>query len=89
MDGNLYTVSQEGPSTAFKTLRLRIDLCNTSTNALDNVSHVCQELSTQMDNTKCNKTSFLNAFNTTFMSTLSYRMIATQSTEQRWNLPFV
>ena len=38
-----------------------------------------------MNNAKCNKTSCLNAFNTSFMPTLSYRMIVTQFIEQQWN----
>ena len=38
-----------------------------------------------MNTAKCNKSSSLNAFNTSFMPTLSYRMIATQFTEQQWN----
>ena len=37
-----------------------------------------------MDNAKCDKTSCLNAFNTFFMSTLSYRMVATQFIELQW-----
>ena len=64
---------------------LEIDLANTSSNALDDVTLICQEYSTQMNNAKCNKTSCLNAFNTSFMPTLSYRMIATQFTEKQWN----
>ena len=38
-----------------------------------------------MNNAKCNKTSCLNIFNTSVMPTLSYRMIATQFTEQQRN----
>ena len=76
-DGNLYTVSRKEPTTAFESLGLRINLANTSSNALDDVTHICQEFSTQMNNTKCNKTSCLNAFNTSFIPTLSYRIIAT------------
>ena len=34
---------------------------------------------------QCDKTSCLNAFKTSFMPSLSYRMIATQFTEQQWN----
>ena len=37
-----------------------------------------------MNNAKCNKTSCLDAFNTSFMPTLSYRMVATQFTKQQW-----
>ena len=81
-DSNMYTVSREKPSKAFESLGLRTDLCNTSTTALDDVTHVCQEFFTQMNNTKYEKFSCLNAFNTSFMSTLSYRMISTQFTEK-------
>ena len=42
-DGNMYTVSREKPSKAFEFLGLRIDIWNTSTTTLDDVSHVCQE----------------------------------------------
>ena len=48
------------------------------------MADLCQEYSTQINNNKCNKTSCLNAFYTSFMPTLSYRMIATQFTEQQW-----
>ena len=81
----MYTVSREEPSKAFGFLGLRMDLCNISTAALDDITHVYQEFSTQMYSAKCNKTSCLNAFNTSFMPTLSYRMIATQFTEPQWN----
>mmetsp|Transcript_6717 Transcript_6717/g.7790 ORF Transcript_6717/g.7790 Transcript_6717/m.7790 type:complete len:98 (+) Transcript_6717:599-892(+) len=81
-DGNLYTVSREEPTTAFESLDAELDLANTSSNALDNVTLIYQEYFTQMNNTKCNKTYYLNVFNTSFMPTLSYRMIATQITEQ-------
>ena len=76
-DGNMYTFSREEPSQAFKSLGLKIDLCNTSTAVLNDVTHVCQEFSTQMNSAKCIKTSCLNGFNSSFMPTLSYRMIAT------------
>ena len=72
-------------SKAYKSLGLRIDLCGTWTSALDDITHVCQEFLTQMNSAKCDKTSCLNAFNTSCMPTLSYRMIATQFTEKQWN----
>ena len=70
-DGNMYTVSREEPSEAYESLGLQIDLCGISTTALNDVTRVCQEFSTQMNSAKCNKTSYLNAFNTSFMPTLS------------------
>ena len=81
----MYTVSREEPPEAYESLGLQIDLCGTSTATLDDNIHICQELSTQIDSAKCNKTSCLNAFNTSLMPTLSYRIIATQFTEQQWN----
>ena len=84
-DGNLYIISREEPTTAFESLGLRIDLANTSSNVLDDAIHICQEFSTQMNNAKCKKPSCLNAFNTSFMPTLSYRMIATQFIEKQRN----
>ena len=85
----MYTISREEPSEAFELLGLRIDLCGTSPAALVDVTRICQEFSTQMNSAKCNKTSCLNALNTSFMPTLSYRMIATQFTEQEWKNQFV
>ena len=81
----MYTVSREEPTKVFESLGVETNLANRSSNALDSTTKICQEYSTQMNNTKCNKTSCLNAFNTLFMSTLSYRMIVTQSIEQQWN----
>ena len=57
----MYTVIREEPTTAFESLSLHIDLANTSSKTLDNVTLMCQEYSTQMNNAKCNKTSCLNA----------------------------
>ena len=84
-DGNLHTVNREEPTAPFESLGLQIDLVNTSSKALGDVTLIYQEYSTQMNNAKCNNTSCLNAVNTSFMSTLSYRMIVTQFTEQQWN----
>ena len=81
----MYTVSREEPTKAFESLGVETDLANCSSDALESVTKICQVFSTQMNNAKCNKTSCLNAFNTSFMPTLSYRMIATQFTEQQWN----
>ena len=84
-DGQLYTVNREEPTKAFKFLDLRIDLAGTSTTALDDVTDEYQEFATQITNAKCDKTSCLNAFNTSFIPTLAYKIIATQFTEQQWN----
>ena len=82
-DGQLYTVNREEPTTSFKSLGLQIDLANTSSKALDDVTDECQKCSTQINNAKCDKTFCLNAFITLFMPTLSYRMIATQNSKQQ------
>ena len=84
-DGHLYTVNREEPTTVFEPLGLRIDLANTSSKALDDVTDECQKKSNQINNAKCDTTSCLNAFNTSFMLTLSYRMMTTQFSEQQWN----
>ena len=84
-DGNMYTVSREEPSASFESLGLRTNLCGTSEPALEDVTKVSYEFSTQMKNATCGKTSCLNAFNTFFMPTLSYQMIVTQFTKQEWN----
>ena len=70
-DGNLYTVNREKPTAPFESLGLRIDLANTPSKALDDVTLIYQEYSTQMNNAKCNKTFCLKAFNTSFITTLS------------------
>ena len=57
-EGNLYSVSREEPTAAFESLGLRINLANISPNALDNITLIYPEYSTQMNNAKCNKTSF-------------------------------
>ena len=73
----MYTVLKEKPIKAFESLGAEIDLANRSSNALDNVIKICQEHYTHINNAKCSKTSCLNAFMTSFMPTLPYRMIAT------------
>ena len=80
-DGNIYTVSRKDPLEAYTSLGLQIDFCGTLTAALDDVTHFCQEFSTQKNSAKCNQTSCLDTFATSFMPTLSYRIIATQFTE--------
>ena len=77
------TPSIERNQAPFESLGLPVDLVNTSPAVLDDVILSCQEYSTQMNNAKCNKTSCLNAFNTSLMPTLSYRMIVTQFIEQQ------
>ena len=77
----MYTVNREEPTTAFESLGLRVDLANTLSKALDDVTDECKKFLTQINNAKCDKTSCMNAFNTSFMPTLSYRMIATQFSE--------
>mmetsp|Transcript_40850 Transcript_40850/g.46070 ORF Transcript_40850/g.46070 Transcript_40850/m.46070 type:complete len:154 (+) Transcript_40850:660-1121(+) len=84
-DDNEYTVSREEPTNTFESLGEPTDLANQSSDSLDAVTKICQVYSTQMNNAKCNKTSCLNAFNTSFMPTLSYRMTATQFIEKQWN----
>ena len=84
-DNNEYTVSREEPTTAFKSLGVPLYLANQSSDSLNAVTKICHIFANQMKNAKCNKTSCLNVFNTSLMPTLSYRMIATQFTEQQWN----
>ena len=84
-DDNEYTVSREEPTTAFESLGVPLDLANRSLDSFNAVVKICHKFAAQMKTAKCNKTSCLNTFNTSFMPTLSYRMIATQFTEQQWN----
>ena len=79
------TVSRKDPTKSFESLGVETGLANCSSDALDSVTKIYQVFSTQINNDKCNKTCCFNAFNTLFMPTLSYRMIATQFTEQQWN----
>ena len=81
-EGNEYTVSREEPTTAFESLGVPLDLANTSPDAFNVVTRKYHEFAAQMKTAKCNKTSYLNAFNTLFMPTLSYCMMATQFTEK-------
>ena len=81
----MYTVSREELTKAFESLGVETNLANCSSDALESVTKICQVFFTQMNNAKCNKTSCLNALNTLFMPTLSYRMIATQFIEKQRN----
>ena len=81
-DNNLHTVSKEEPTTALESLGLHIHLVNTLSNAMDDIAHIYHEFSIQIKNLKCTKIYCLNTFNTSFMPTLSYRMIVTQFIEQ-------
>ena len=58
-DGNMYTVSREEPSKAYKSLGLRKYFCCVSTTALDDIIHVCQELLTQLNNAILSVTKLL------------------------------
>ena len=49
-DGNLYAVNREEPTTAFEFLGQQIDLANTSSKALDDVTLIYQEYPIQMNN---------------------------------------
>ena len=73
-DGQLYTVNREEPTKAFKSLAFRIDLAGTLSTALDNITDECKEFATQITNAKCDKTSCLNAFNTSFTPQYKMRM---------------
>ena len=84
-EGNEYIVSREEPTTAFESLGVPLDLANSSPDAFNAVTKKCHEFASQMKTAKCDKTSCLNAFNTLFMPTLSYCMMATQFREKQWN----
>ena len=49
------------------------------------ISEGAHVFASQMGTAQCDKTSCLNAFNTSFMPSLSYKMVASQFTEQQWN----
>ena len=84
-ESNEYTVSREEPTTAFKSLGVPLDLANRSRDSFNAIVEICQTFAAQIRTAKCDKTSCLNVFNTSVMPSLSYRMIATQFSEEEWN----
>ena len=48
------------------------------------ISGEAHGFASQMGTAQCDKTSCLNAFNTSFMPSLSYKTVASQFTEQQW-----
>ena len=83
-NGDLYTVTREEPTSAHTSLGMELTLCGY--NAVQGVktADAAQLFASKMGTAKCDKTSCLNAFNTSFMPSLSYTMIATQFTEHQW-----
>ena len=84
-NGVLYTVTRDEPSSAHTSLGMKLTLFGYQAAQGVETTGVSHLFASQMRAAKYNKTSCLNAFNTSFMPYLSYTMIATQFTEQQWN----
>ena len=84
-NGELYTVTREEPTSAHVSLGFLKPLSGGDSAEGGGISEGAHVFASQMGTTQCDKTSCLNAFNTSFMPSLAYKMIATQFTEQQWN----
>ena len=84
-NGVLYTVTRDEPTSAHTSLGVKIALNGGQVAVLGVDKDEFDLFAAQMKTTQCDKTSCLNCFNTSSMPSLSYKMIATQFTEQHWN----
>ena len=84
-NGDLYTVTRDEPTSAHVSLGMLHPLSGGDSDEGVGISEGAHVFASQMGTAQCDKTSCLNAFNTSFMPSLSYKMIATQFTEQQWN----
>ena len=76
-NGDLYTVTREEPTSAFVSLDFENPLSGGDAAAGVGISGEAHVFASQMGTAQCDKTSCLNAFNTSFMPSLAYKMIAT------------
>ena len=83
-NGDLYTVTREEPKSAFVSLGFENLLSGGDDAAGVGISGEAHSFASQTGTAQCDKTSCLNAFNTSFMPSLSYKMVASQFTEQQW-----
>ena len=89
MNNRMYTVTRDESTSTYKFLGLRLPLSGDQFVALEDVTDECHLFLTQIMCTKCDKTSCLNAFITSFIPFLAYKMITTQFTELMWNKAMV
>ena len=84
INGDLYTVTREEPTSAFVSLGFNKPLSGGDAATGEVIWGAANVFEAQMLTAHCDKTSCLNAFNTSFMSSLSYKMMASQFTEDEW-----
>ena len=84
-NGDLYTVTREKPTSAHVSLSFLKTLSGGDSDKGVGISEGAHVFASQMGTAQCDKISCLNAFNTSFMPSLSYKMVASQFTEQQWN----
>lgn len=83
-NSDLYTVTREEPTSAFVFLGFDNPLSGGGSAAGVGISEAAHVFESQMVTAQCDKTSCLNAFNTSFIPSLSYKMAASQFTEDQW-----
>ena len=81
----LYTVTRDEPTSSHTSLGVEVALDREQVCDGVVVKDESKLFAKQMKAAKCDKTTRLNCFNTSFVPSLSYKMIATQFTEQQWN----
>ena len=84
-NGELYTVAREEPTSTHTSLGMQFPLNGCQSDEGMVISDGSHLFASQMRTAKCDKTTCLNCFNTSFMPSLSCKMIATPFTEQQWN----
>ena len=84
-NGVLYTVTRDKPTSTHTSLGMKFVLDGGQAAEGVVIIDESQLFASQMRTAQCDKTACLNCFNTSFMPSLSYKMIATQFTKQQWN----
>ena len=85
MNDDLYTVTRDEPTSIHMSLGMLKPLSGGDSDKGVGISEGVHVFASQMGTAQCDKTSCRNEFNTSVMPSLSYKMIATQFTEQQWN----
>ena len=84
-NGVPYVVTHKEPSSAHKSLSITVTLTGDQSAQEEILKQKCDVFASQIRAAKCDKTSCLNSFNTGFMPSLSYSMLATQFSEKQWS----
>ena len=77
-------MTREEPTSAFVSLGFNNPLSGGDAATGEVIWDAANVFEAQMLTAHCDKTSCLNAFNTSFMPSLSYKMMASQFTEDEW-----